>query len=98
MSERPGGPACDERPLPLPAGILAVRAGHGANCSSVGSVVDLLFAASVGAGALLVAITAALAERENAGASTHPPSAGDGAAGQPTDGPADEGETGAGAG
>lgn len=49
-----------------PEGVLAVRAGHGANCSSVGSVVDLLFAASVGGGALLVAIAAAFEERERA--------------------------------
>ena len=51
----------------LPPGILAIRAGHGANCSSVGSVVDLLFAASVGAGALLVGVTAALAKIEAGG-------------------------------
>ena len=42
--------------------ILVIRAGPGANCSSVGSVIDLLFAAGVVGGALLVAVTAALAE------------------------------------
>ena len=38
----------------------AVRLGHGANCSSVGSVVDTLFATAVVGGALLTAIAAAL--------------------------------------
>lgn len=38
-----------------------VRAGHGANCSSVGSVIDTLFATAVVGGALLAAIAAALA-------------------------------------
>ena len=38
----------------------AVRVGHGANCSSVGSVVDTLFATAVVGGALLAAIAAAL--------------------------------------
>ena len=36
----------------LPEGMLAVRPGPGANCSSVGSVVDMLFAAAVVAGAV----------------------------------------------
>ena len=69
--------AGDERALEegsacLPAGVLAVRAGHGANCSSVGSAIDLLFAGSLGAAAILVAVTAALAQRET---SSVPPDA-----------------------
>lgn len=51
----------------LPAGVLAVRAGHGANCSSVGSLVDVLFLTSVASGALLVAVAAALGERGERG-------------------------------
>lgn len=39
-----------------------VRPSGGANCSSVGSVVDLLFVAGTLGGALLVAVTAALDE------------------------------------
>ncbi len=44
----------------LPEGVLAVRAGPGANCSSIGSVVDLLFGTAVAAGVLYAAIAAAL--------------------------------------
>ena len=44
--------------------VLAVRALPGANCSSVGSVIDLLFVAGAVGGALLVAVTAALREQE----------------------------------
>lgn len=44
--------------------VLAVRALPGANCSSVGSVIDLLFVAGVAGGALLVAVTAALRDAE----------------------------------
>jgi len=40
--------------------ILVVREGHGANCSSIGSVVDTLFASAVVGGVLLAAILAAL--------------------------------------
>lgn len=56
------------RELPrLPTGVLAVRAGHGANCSSVGSLVDVLFLTSVASGALLVAVAAALGPRGESG-------------------------------
>ena len=37
-----------------------VRLGHGANCSSVGSVVDTLFLSAVCGGAILAAICAAM--------------------------------------
>jgi hypothetical protein len=49
----------DERP----EGVLAVRAGPGANCSSIGSVVDMLFAAGVVAGVAYAAIAVALGDR-----------------------------------
>jgi hypothetical protein len=42
--------------------IKVVREGHGANCSSIGSVIDTLFVTQVAAGALLVVVAAALAE------------------------------------
>ena len=41
--------------------VRAVRAGHGANCSSIGSVVDMLFAAATVGTALFAAVAAALA-------------------------------------
>jgi hypothetical protein len=41
--------------------IRSVRLGHGANCSSIGSVVDTLFASAVVTGAIFAAICAALA-------------------------------------
>ena len=45
--------------------VIAVREGHGANCSSVGSVIDTLFASAVIGGAILAAVLAALeAERK----------------------------------
>jgi hypothetical protein len=37
-----------------------LRLGHGANCSSIGSVVDTLFATAAGGAALFVAVLAAL--------------------------------------
>ena len=47
----------DER---ITRGVRAVREGHGANCSSIGSVIDTLFAGAVLGGALFTAIAAAL--------------------------------------
>lgn len=44
-------------------GVLAVREGPSANCSSIGSVVDTLFVAATVGGALFVAVAAAV-ERE----------------------------------
>lgn len=40
--------------------VLVVREGHGANCSSIGSVIDTLFASAVVGGVLLTAILAAI--------------------------------------
>jgi len=42
--------------------IVAVRVGHGANCSSVGSVIDTLFVTATVGGALLAAVAAAMAK------------------------------------
>jgi hypothetical protein len=44
--------------------IRAARVGHGANCSSIGSVIDTLFATAVVGGALFTAIAAALSREE----------------------------------
>ena len=40
--------------------VRAVRAGHGANCSSVGSVIDTLFLGAAFGGAILAAVCAAM--------------------------------------
>ena len=40
--------------------VLVVREGHGANCSSIGSVIDMLFATAAVGGALLAAVAAAV--------------------------------------
>ena len=47
----------------LPPGVLAVRVGPGANCSSIGSVVDILFGTAVAAGVLYAFVVTALPER-----------------------------------
>ena len=44
-------------------GVLAIRRGPGANCSSIGSVVDILFGAAVLGGAVYAAIAASLRDR-----------------------------------
>jgi hypothetical protein len=49
---------------PLEAHVQRVRLGHGANCSSIGSVVDTLFATAVVGAAVFAAVVAAL-ERED---------------------------------
>ena len=43
-----------------PSHVRVVRIGHGANCSSVGSVIDTLFASAVVGGAIFTALAAAL--------------------------------------
>ncbi|MFT3774844.1 MAG: hypothetical protein QM820_56570 [Minicystis sp.] len=50
--------------LDLPEGVLAVRVGPGANCSSAGSAIDVLFYGSVIVGAIAVALAAAFPPRE----------------------------------
>jgi hypothetical protein len=57
----PGGAA---RATRIEEGILVVREGHGANCSSIGSVIDTLFATAVVGGAVLAAVAAALARED----------------------------------
>ncbi len=47
----------------LPKGVLAVRLGPGANCSSAGSAIDVLFYGSLVVGALAAALAAALPPR-----------------------------------
>jgi hypothetical protein len=49
----------------LPEGVLAVRLGPGANCSSIGSIVDLLFGTAVVGGVLYASIAAALADAKS---------------------------------
>jgi hypothetical protein len=43
-----------------PESLRSVRLGHGANCSSIGSVVDTLFASAVIGSAVLAAVMAAM--------------------------------------
>jgi hypothetical protein len=47
-----------------------VREGHGANCSSIGSVVDTLFVAELVAGALFVAVVASLSSASDTASET----------------------------
>jgi hypothetical protein len=47
-----------------PEQVRVLRLGHGANCSSVGSVIDTLFASAVVGGALLAAVAAALGKED----------------------------------
>jgi len=44
----------------LPEHVIAVRLGHGANCSSVGSVIDTLFVSAAIGGAVFAAVCAAM--------------------------------------
>lgn len=46
------------------ANVRIVRLGHGANCSSIGSVVDTLFVAAAVSGVALAVILAAMKEEE----------------------------------
>ncbi|AKV01177.1 hypothetical protein AKJ09_07840 [Labilithrix luteola] len=47
-----------------PENVRAVRLGHGANCSSVGSVVDTLFVSAALGGALFAALCAAMKDED----------------------------------
>ena len=55
MSERD-----EEKTGPLGAEPVIVRLGHGANCSSIGSVVDTLFVGAVLGSAICAAVAAAM--------------------------------------
>ena len=52
--------------------VKVVREGHGANCSSIGSVIDTLFVAQIAAGALLAVVAASLAARTETDAKKDP--------------------------
>ena len=52
----------DEPPELRPEHVRALRLGHGANCSSVGSVIDTLFLGAAIGGAIFAAVCAALRE------------------------------------
>lgn len=56
-----------------PEHVRAVRVGHGANCSSVGSVVDTLFLGAAIGGAIFAAICAALRDEPVRVVATAPP-------------------------
>ena len=43
-----------------PEHVLSLRLGHGANCSSVGSVIDTLFLGAAAGGAIFAAVCAAM--------------------------------------
>ncbi len=47
-------------------GVIAVREGPSANCSSIGSVVDTLFVTAAVGGALFAAVAAAVQREKNA--------------------------------
>ena len=58
--------------------VRVVRTGHGANCSSIGSVIDTLFATAVVGSAVFAAVLAALKSEQPTvvGAASGTPSAG----------------------
>jgi len=67
------GPGDLPQELPaLPEGVLRLRLGSGANCSSAGSAIDILFYGSVLAGALAVALAAALPPARPSGPKVEP--------------------------
>ena len=47
-----------------PESVRAIRLGHGANCSSIGSVIDTLFVAAVVSGAIFAVVLAAMKEED----------------------------------
>lgn len=61
MTEESHTPTSAEAPVDAEEdGILAVRRGHGANCSSIGSAVEMLFLSATVGAAVLAAVAAAL--------------------------------------
>ena len=50
----------EEKEDELARHVIAVRLGHGANCSSIGSLVDTLFASAVVVGSVFAAVCAAM--------------------------------------
>jgi len=68
-------------PNDLAAHVLVLRRGPGANCSSIGSAVEMLFLSATAGAAILAAVTAALPpgvddddEHDDAPAAPPPPS------------------------
>ncbi len=57
----------------IEAGVRVIREGHGANCSSIGSVIDTLFATAVLGGAVLAAVVASLGRESVRVVGTPPP-------------------------
>jgi hypothetical protein len=47
-----------------PENVRAIRLGPGANCSSIGSVIDTLFVAAVVSGAIFAVLLAAMKEED----------------------------------
>jgi hypothetical protein len=47
-----------------PENVRAIRLGHGANCSSIGSVIDTLVVAAVVSGAIFAVVLAAMKEED----------------------------------
>lgn len=58
MSDSP----ISDSPRLRPEHVRAVRLGHGANCSSVGSVIDTLFLTAAAGGVIFAAVCAAVEE------------------------------------
>jgi hypothetical protein len=59
VSEETARECTEPREIALES-VRAVRIGHGANCSSVGSVIDTLFLGAVAGGAIFAAVCAAM--------------------------------------
>ena len=97
----PADAAAAEAPGLLPEDILVVRFGPGANCSSIGSALDVLFLSAVAGSAILVAVAAAMPLKPqakqkkaggSAGASAAPPGLAPGETPGEAPGEAPEGE------
>ena len=66
IESSPAQPRPDNPVAPvLPTGVLRLRVGPGANCSSAGSGVDVLFYGSAIVGALAVALAAAFPPKKH---------------------------------
>lgn len=64
---RDHGPIVEAAPARIdPEEILTVRRGPGANCSSIGSTLDVLFLSATVAGVILVSVAAALGDAKPA--------------------------------
>jgi hypothetical protein len=79
----PREPVAEER-------LRVVRTGHGANCSSIGSVIDTLFATATLGAAVFAAVAAALAREDVQVVRPKDAKPGDGGAAAP---PRQEGES-----